>query len=662
MDKDDIEKISKLYESQGYFDKYGGSVFVAIFTITIMLGLIGYFYVMGNLRKLRENWTLIRCSPQYIPFAGIIRPEAGKTTFQSTSDNFTMCSNEILSKIAKYETMPANYSVNVVSDMMNGVNDVMNTARNEMSELRTMIGKIFLEIYRKIESMIVPIHIMFLKQKDMLAKSQGVFTTILYTFLSAYLSLRTFIKAFLNIIILALIVFAAMIAILFLGFFSIPVAIALTIVFVAVAVPVSVVAIWAETTLAMTSPKIPKTPHAGPFCFEKSTPLRVYRPRSWFSKEKVLKTVPMCKVKPGDRIYNFNYGSKLPDRVTATFELDGQYSGMVRIHGIRMSGNHYVIWNGNEMKPHFENGLKIIDTISRPLNCFTSNLTIGNAYPAEVIAKTLNPKGYRDTKKYHRLYCVNTISKMIMINSRDQMVVALDWDDIDDSRIQHLLNYVNRIQRRQYEYEQLLLNMGDEPTTPRYVSKVVPQQAPVCTKYNLEWIHKYLQSGFHENSQVRVSIGGQTKKISKIRVGDRIVVPMVQTIKLGKDYGWNMKYVESCVMGRVKIDTEGLDVYTYHWKEQSKNNTMKERTWVGAPNCMRYIRSTEHLDRMDNKRYDSTFEWTENKHIVAKKPKYLYHLITACGLILVNNVVMYDYNGGIDNILGNTKLFIPRGC
>lgn len=669
-----MENIAKLYEKQGYFDKYGGSVFISILSIVMVIVLVGYYYVKGNLQSLRQQWTTIRCSPQYMPFAGIIAPEPNKTAFETTSDNFTMCSNQILNTISSYETMPAQYSLNVVATMLSGINHVMNSARAEMDQVRNSLGKMFLGIYQKIESMIVPIHFMFLKQKDMLAKSQGVMTTILYTFLSAYLSLRTFIKAFLNIIILALIVFAAMIAILFLGFFSIPVAIALTVVFVGIAVPVGIVALWAESMLALTSPKIPRTPKAGPFCFAPETKMLVYRsPTLSLSKTKKAKYIPIRKIRLGDHLSRAFKDTIIPDKVNTIFEVDGKYSGMVKVNDVIMSGTHYVVWNGGELNPMYDNGLKIVDTARHPPEWFVNKLEVGHVYPAEIVAQTLNPNAYRIRKKYHRLYCVNTTSKQITFRSQrlNGNTITLDWDDLDDQRIQQLCQYVNRIRLTHYKQSHAQSHAHTDkshnhphPPESKYVSKVVPMNIPVYTKYNLSWIHQHLQYGLHGDSRVRIDLHGKTKKLKNMKVGDTIVIPLIKMFTSMGSHHSSIELLTSSVMGIVKIDASELDVYSYQWHDYRPTGEYKTRCWVGSSNCMRYIRSIEDgVPMFTSKRYDSTFEWVNNKTKVERKsPKILYNLITSSGLMCVNHVVMYDYNGGIDNILGINKLFIPKNC
>ena len=93
---------------------------------------------------------------------------------------------------------------------------------------------------------------------------------------------------------------------------------------------------------------------------------------------------------------------------------------------------------------------------------------------------------------------------------------------------------------------------------------------------------------------------------------------------------------------------------------------VKRHSWVGSANCMRYVRSNEvftsqRLPAFYSK-YDTTLNWTDSFTPVNKPPKYLYNIVTGTGLLMANGVIMYDYNGGIDNILGETKINVPRNC
>lgn len=664
-----MDSIKSLYKKEGYIDKYGGSIFMSGIMLTVLTGLIGYFYVMSRMKELDAHWTTIRCQPQYIPFAGLIHTEHGKSAFDVTGENFVQCSNSILSEISAYETMPLYYLTEASRSVLDSLTGVMNVARQDFNEIRKAIGKILHEIEQRIESVLVPVRFIFLKQQSMLKKTQGILVTILYVVLSAYSSLRAFIKTFLDIVILTLVALAVAIVILFAMIFSIPAAIAALAVFIAISSIVIPVVIWAENLLAITSPKIPNKPT----CFSPSTPIRVYRPCSLLSKKHRIKSIPIKKVVPGDLLPTFEHDDPLyMDRVCAVMELDGRRTKMVNIDGFVVSENHPLIWKGGEFYTKQGSELLQFDTINTPIDVFKHTLHEGETYPAKEIAYILDPKNYQ-VPPQNRLICLNTLTKSIHFSTKHRSIEALDWDELDEEDIRKLIRYMKKLIHHQETQKNPMFGKqtidtsieSPESKSTRYISRVIPHQTPVFSKYNLNWIHKYLQGGFHGDSLIAVGEHGETKRLSKICIGDKLVITLPQCIETKNGILWKTQTIHDQVIGIVRIDTSLIDVYSYEWIEHLDTNpTMK--CWIGTSNCMRFVKSSEMTNSIPNfyHKFDTTLEWSKGKYPLSDrlKPKMLYHIVTASGLCTVNNVVMYDYNGSIDNLLDLTSLYIPKGC
>ena len=92
-------KFNKIYEKQGFFDKYNGSIFATAFFLLVFFIIFSYSYIQTRITPIKSNWTKERCSPMIIPFAGIINPPPGKTAFEYTSENFTFCINTIIKEM-----------------------------------------------------------------------------------------------------------------------------------------------------------------------------------------------------------------------------------------------------------------------------------------------------------------------------------------------------------------------------------------------------------------------------------------------------------------------------------------------------------------------------------------------------------------------------------
>lgn len=673
--------LKTLYSNKGYFDKYGGSVFFTILSIIVFTGLIGYFSVNSKLKEYKKQWVQKRCSPEFIPFAGIIHPESGKSSFETTRDNFQKCTNTILEEIAEYEYEPIYFLIQAVRSVMGSASGAVNSFRHMLDELRNYIASIFARLYEQIEAVLVPIHLIFIKSKDILHRSHGVMTAMLYTVMSGYLSLRSFISVFLDIIIIALSVLASVIVGLFALVFTIPEAIALLAVFVAVVGLIAPVALWAENLMAITSPSIPKKPS----CFTQNTPVKIYK-KSPFTKKQTSTTVKMKHIQPRDILYsdiyrfqslNTNLHSNYKERVCATMKVDASDTNLVRIEGITISETHPVLWT-----TEFDN-LRVKN--NKEYCIIPDEFVVGREYSAKDVANALYPSKDHRVPNQKTLYCLSTTSKLLSFypskrglkrlkrykhTQTPNKVITTDWDELDSTDIETLSTFTRKLITHR------LMTTHQVPTLAHYEcvesipENVLIYHTPMINRYNLSWIHKYLEGGFHPESKVCVNTSGKTKRISKLCLKDRIVIPLVSnehSPNSPNSPNYRIKWIRDQIKAIVKIEVDELEgIYSYHWTN-TLNHPPTAHCWIGGPNCMRYIQHDEVFKETNiplySNRYDTTLLW-DQKVLVPDKliPTYLYHVITYSGLVMINGVVMYDYNGCLDNILGETKLNIPRDC
>lgn len=617
-----MDSVEKLYSKSSFTDKYGGSLIVTGITLLSFAGLTSYFYIMGNMKEIRANWVEKRCHPQYAAFAGLIHPEKGKTIRETTEDNFQYCMNGILSEIAEYENEPINYGIMALHSVMGSISGSVQAVRMLVKHMVDSLLSVFKEIYNKIETVLVPIRLIFLKNKDILHRSEGVMVTIIYGIFAGYEALRSFLGAFIEVVLVLLGIMAAAITTLFILIFGIPEALTLLVIFMLIVGLITPIIIWSEEMMNVTSNrKIPKKPS----CFSPNTRYAIYK-KGWLSRKK--KRVKLKYIRPGDWIAHKNTH---PQIVTATMKMRG---GLVlNINGIKVSEKHPVVWTETLREIAREQikncSVKRTDTFQLSQNYLYKNLEIGQPYPANVVARAIY--GLYQSKKMKTLTCISTTSKQLEFDG----LTTLDWDELESTDIVLLKLYVNQ----------------------RY------------PKYNLStntlsWIHRYLEYGLHGETRITTS-PTFTKKISKLKVGDRLVYPLVKMIQLPNgEYDYEQVYINDKVYGIVKIETSLIDkIYQYKWIDVW--DKQHEKYWVGSPNCMRYVRSNEMFTSQKLPayfaKYDSTFMWA-NGYEKVKRPTYLYNIITKSGLMMANGVIMYDYNGGIDNILGERKLQIPNGC
>ena len=112
MDTLGLQNIKKMYDKLTYFDQYGGSVILFIIITLILLILISYCHVKINAQPIIDDWTNQRCKPNIIPFAGFITHPDGISAIDYTSQNFTYCTQNILSSITGMAVEPLTFIVN----------------------------------------------------------------------------------------------------------------------------------------------------------------------------------------------------------------------------------------------------------------------------------------------------------------------------------------------------------------------------------------------------------------------------------------------------------------------------------------------------------------------------------------------------------------------
>ena len=101
-----ILNVNKLYRNKTYLEKYGSSVSITVIVIIAFLLVFSYFNIKSNINELKDDWNNIRCRPGIIPFAGMINKDPNDTVFESTSKNFSVCTNLILKSIVDVFTKP----------------------------------------------------------------------------------------------------------------------------------------------------------------------------------------------------------------------------------------------------------------------------------------------------------------------------------------------------------------------------------------------------------------------------------------------------------------------------------------------------------------------------------------------------------------------------
>jgi hypothetical protein len=269
--------LNEIYKGKGYFDKYGGSLLMSLLLVVAFVGVIIYLRIMSRLASLRSNWAANRCSPEVMPFAGAIVWKPGQTFLEATSENFNGCLSTIQEEITGAFLEPINYSMSAMGSVAGDIQGDIDLVRSKLNDMGEVLQDALNKVLSQVMSFVVPIQISFMRMKDVLAKTHAVLATSIFSLLSGYLGLKSFLGAFINILIVGLIAATAIILPLIIFIFTWPIAIPMIILYAAVAVPLAVIIGYLAHIVDLTRTTVPKVPGGGVVraCLHRDTLLKM---------------------------------------------------------------------------------------------------------------------------------------------------------------------------------------------------------------------------------------------------------------------------------------------------------------------------------------------------------------------------------------------------
>jgi len=182
-----FNKINDIYVKSTYLERYGGSVIFAIFAILVVACYFVYLNIQNNKEIVKKDWATNKCNPLYMPFAGSIMEPKDMSKMEYTIKNFSECSETILKDIIQVALAPieaasilisASVSIltGITTNLMGAISNFrINSLQKETkktAERQTEFSSILTKIMAKIRSA--------------LNKGEGILTTILFIFFSAY--------------------------------------------------------------------------------------------------------------------------------------------------------------------------------------------------------------------------------------------------------------------------------------------------------------------------------------------------------------------------------------------------------------------------------------------------------------------------------------------
>ena len=200
MKPDDLNyKMLKLYENNSFFKVYGGDFWITLIFVVVCLLLIIYIFITNHFNKIRQNWKEERCNPLYMPFAGFINPDSGKSNAEYTNENFKYCNSQFIKKLEEDSMGPIHGFMNTINNILNGIKEAWNAIAGFMNLLKTIILNIVQMVVDKLVAVLVAIQMLFIKIKDSIGKMIGTLVASIYTFYNLYKVIKLYLLNIINI-------------------------------------------------------------------------------------------------------------------------------------------------------------------------------------------------------------------------------------------------------------------------------------------------------------------------------------------------------------------------------------------------------------------------------------------------------------------------------
>ena len=162
--------INTIYDKKSYLDKYGGSFMMFWFILFIFAICYTYLKTISHLKPVRQNWNKHRCNPAYIPFAGIINPQPGKSNSKVVSDNLSDCTTNVLQEIIGFFVKPIYFIINIILSTLKNITEGIQEFRKLMYYLRNKVVNIFKEMYSILGNIAMYFQLILIKLYDTMHK------------------------------------------------------------------------------------------------------------------------------------------------------------------------------------------------------------------------------------------------------------------------------------------------------------------------------------------------------------------------------------------------------------------------------------------------------------------------------------------------------------
>jgi|688.fasta_scaffold43735_6 hypothetical protein len=162
-------------------------IFVTLWTIFIFY----VPYLLGAMDDIKNNWPAYRCSPMILPIAGYINKQDNQTENEATSENFTYCTQNILTNFMGYLLEPLNYLTSGLTDLGSDLVTNLSSIRGIIDSIRSAVSFIVEGIYGMVVNIIIQFIKIFNLLRDALSRLLGAFMVFYYIISGAVITVES---------------------------------------------------------------------------------------------------------------------------------------------------------------------------------------------------------------------------------------------------------------------------------------------------------------------------------------------------------------------------------------------------------------------------------------------------------------------------------------
>jgi len=360
----------------------------------LVLGILfalGYTIVTLERTVVLKNWTTRRCDLPVVTAAAFFKPDADpRTSTAFAIDNFEFCMKSYIDSFMNLLMAPINAIFGQHINAAGVAMDSVNTIRTIAQQLYSAFTSYLAQYFRRFHSTVFEISRMIQYLRMAVNRGIAVSVSTIYAGIAMFRTMLNAVQFFIKVVLIICTILLILIIILFFVLFpAIPVILGTLAAIISVVIALSTIIPGAIASDA--------SDKKSGFCFAADTPVLVK------NKDGTIRQKAVQDIKNGDELADHC------GKVTAVIVMSGLGIQLYLLNGVYLSGTHLV---------------KGLDGVWKSVS--------------------MDVRAIKTEKESPVLYCFNTTSNTIPIDTEKGVLLCRDWEEIgnEDHKGQYIWNYM----------------------------------------------------------------------------------------------------------------------------------------------------------------------------------------------------------------------------